>query len=405
MTRALVRACPVCSNDRGDVRHVQTLAIPDELGFADGFAVVTCSRCGFAFADIAITQQQLDQSYEEHSKYADETLLADAASSDPPWDTERLAGVAAWLSEQIQERDLRILDAGCAGGSFLGSMKAHGFSSLVGIDPSPRAAAIARRRHGVEAVAESFLAMPAALGSFGLVTLHHTLEHLGNVRGAVAALRSVLDDDGLAYLEVPNARCYADYLTSPFQDFNTEHINHFSLATLDRLMQSAGFVAVALGEKTIFASSRHQYPAAFGLWRKDIASESLATVAYDEPLVEGIVRYISESHALMAQIDAALRNSLSSSDAVYLWGTGQLAFKLARDTVLATKQVTFVDGSPEKQGLHINGSAIIAPADVAADDRPIVLGSILAADSIAAAIRGRFGDDRRIVRLPERVPA
>nr|QOL00450.1 hypothetical protein [uncultured organism] len=401
MKKTLLRPCPVCAHGTGRLAHTQRLCVPDELGAADAFDVVTCARCGFAFADVATTQVELDQTYEEHSKYADASLLADASYSDPPWDTARMDAVAAWLSERIGSRATRVLDAGCAGGSFLAALKARGFDALTGIDPSPRVAALVRARYGIDAVAASFFSLPPALGTFGLVTLQHTLEHLGDVRGAVRALRATLDDGGLAYVEVPDARRYTDFLAAPFQDFNTEHINHFSLAGLDRLMQANGFVAEAIGEKTIFASARHPYPAAFGLWRKS-SHEPAATLAYDSDLVAGIGRYVEESNRLMRRIDTELRAALVRDEHVVLWGTGQLAFKLLTDTVLAQKSVTCIDGSPEKNGLHINGARILAPGDLPADDdRPIVIGSIHAADGIAAAIRSRFGPDRRIVRLSE----
>jgi len=40
----------------------------------------------------------------------------------------------------------------------------------------------------------------------------------------------MLKKDGkqIVYIEVPDAARYIDFLYSPFQDFNTEHINHLS---------------------------------------------------------------------------------------------------------------------------------------------------------------------------------
>jgi hypothetical protein len=235
------------------------------------------------------------------------------------------------------------------------------------------------------------------------VTLQHTLEHLSDVRAAIAALWNTLDVDGFAYVEVPDARRYAEYIAAPFQDFNTEHINHFSLSVLDRLMQEHGFTPESIGEKVIHASAKHLYPAAFGLWRKRPAQTQVPVDRYDAELVSAIGWYVERSTALMERIDAALRAALEPDDGdVLLWGTGQLAFKLLRETVLHDKVVTCVDGSPAKQGLHINGAPILAPEDLQAHDgRPIVIGSIHAADAIVAAIRRRFGDERRIIRLPE----
>ena len=49
---------------------------------------------------------------------------------------------------------------------------------------------------------------------------------------AIANLRALLQEGGLLYVEVPDARRYAEQVNAPSQDFNCEHINHFSLQCL-----------------------------------------------------------------------------------------------------------------------------------------------------------------------------
>lgn len=397
----LERPCPLCEGCACSLRYSQRLTLPVEFGFVANLDVVTCDRCGFAFANVPLSQRDIDRTYEDHSKYADDSLIASAAS-DPPWDVDRLRSVATWLANQVDDRTTRVLDVGAAGGSFLAAMRDEGFASVLGIDPSPAAARLAKQRNNIEVIAGSFLTPPPNLGSFGLVTLQHTLEHLRDVRGSIAFLRAVLDDGGLAYLEVPDARRYADFVAAPFQDFNTEHINHFSLAKLAEAMSNAGFIPIATGEKAIFASASHRAPAAYGLWRKT-SPPSQAAVSFDAGLVEAIERFVRVSEAAMRHIDEALRAQLHDDREVVLWGTGQLAFKLLADTVLREKRVTLVDASPRKQGLHVGGSPIAAPESLGGSHAPIVVGSILAADAIAAAIAGAY-PHRRVVRLPEAQP-
>lgn len=403
MSIRLVRPCPLCAFERGTIRHVQHLAVPDEYGTSGELSFATCDRCGFAFANVGESQEHIDRTYAERSKYADADVIADASFTDPPWDAERLANVASRLALAIPDRGTRVLDAGCAGGSFLGYMKELGFTSLVGIDPSPRATEVAARIHGVHTVAGSFMTAGATLGTFGLVTLQHTLEHLRDVRPAIAALRDLLDDGGLAYVEVPDACRYAELLFAPFHDFNTEHINHFSLDALVALARSAGFLPVDAFEKTIACSPRHPYPAACGLFRKggERDRSSAEDIAYDRRLVEAIDAFIDRSRALMTQIDGTLRTALRDEEEVVLWGTGQLAYRLLRDTVLAEKHVVLVDGARQKQGLHVDGRPIVAPSTLSPDGAPIVMTSVVAADAIEAAIRQTLGTRRCIIRLPE----
>ena len=69
------------------------------------------------------------------------------------------------------------------------------------------------------------------------------MEHVRDVKPALASLERFMTGRALIYVEVPDASRYAAFAWSPFQDFNSEHINHFSLASLDNLLRQAGLPA------------------------------------------------------------------------------------------------------------------------------------------------------------------
>lgn len=405
MLKTLIRACPACRNDRGEVKHVQRVAVPDELRFADCFDVVSCTRCGCTFADIPNAQSDIDESYKEHSKYADTSLYADEATPsgapEAPWDIARLRGVADHVSDTIGRRDARILDAGCASGTFLGLLKERGFTALWGIEPSPLAAATARRLHHVQAITGSFVTPPETIGRFDFIALQHVLEHITDVREALSSLFGLLNVGGLAYIEVPDAQHYADHLVAPYHDFNTEHINHFSIPVMRAMMEDAGFETVSTAEKVVMCAPRRSYPALYGTWRRPaIAAVPGDARSRDLALVHGIDRYVEESSKLMDAIDARLRSSLQGEAEVIVWGAGQLSMKLLRDTVLAEKHVVaIVDGSAQKQGLHMHGSIVVSPAAAREMRAPIVITSIHHQDAILAAIERQFGAGRRVIVL------
>ena len=419
-TKALSRPCPLCDASEGEVLHTQEYAAPPEIQTQRIVDVVGCPACGLVFADVAIAQTDLDKVYEEHSKYADTTLFGrgptlearEAAAPMPPeapWDLARLEATADYLADQVADRGARILDAGCATGSLLGYLWRHGFTDLVGLDPSPLAVATATRIHPIVGVVGSFVTPPADLGQFDLVMLTHVLEHLGDVRTAAASLARLVRPGGLAFLEVPDAARYAELMVAPFHDFNTEHINHFSVALLDRLATEHGFDAVDLGTKTVMCSARHSYPAAYGLFRKRPSSGSPVAPARnanscvaDLGLVEETKRYVAASTALLARIDADLRVELRDMPSVAIWGAGQLTMKLLCDTVLADVDlVAIVDGSPQKHALVMAGHVVQAPEVLGDRDVTIVIGSMHHAESIASAIAERL-PRATVVRLAER---
>jgi 2-polyprenyl-3-methyl-5-hydroxy-6-metoxy-1,4-benzoquinol methylase len=124
-----------------------------------------------------------------------------------------------------------------------------GFRNLVGVDPSS-ACVENTRRGGCHAYRGDLAHLPAEIGRFDAVILTSVLEHVPDVKRAISALLSVCAEKGRIFLEVPDAAGYADNLHAPFQDINTEHINHFSIASLRNLMAQFGF-APALEEHVL----------------------------------------------------------------------------------------------------------------------------------------------------------
>lgn len=416
MDRVLIRPCPVCEGQVGQTLHAQRFAVIDEFGSQEKVDIVACGRCGMVFSDLETDQDALDRSYEESSKYADMSLYAqdegpvgeqagEAPDSSPdateaPFDLDRLQETATWLSEWFDDRGLRVLDAGCATGSLLRFLGEQGWQYVVGLDPSPVATEAARRVHGVEAHTASFLNPPEKIGQFDLVILSHVLEHLVEVQPAVESMLELTKPGGYVYLEVPDAERYVDYLIAPVHDFNSEHVNHFSGRSLDLLMRRRGFESVTLGRKVVEIAPDRPYPAVFGVWRCPDEPSKPTKVTRDERLVDAIEQYVAESANLMGRIDQYLRDELSGHGEVVVWGAGNLAMKLLTDTVLGAKDVVaVVDGSPQRQGLHLGGVPIVSPTALDRTELPIVVASLHHDEAIVRGIVEEIGLPNPVVTL------
>lgn len=93
-----------------------------------------------------------------------------------------------------------ILDVGCGGGMLLRELRAIGFRSLTGIDAYIQKSFSPER--GIQ-IRKSDLA--AAAGSFDLVMLHHSLEHMPNQEEQLREVVRLMKPDGQCLIRVPLA--------------------------------------------------------------------------------------------------------------------------------------------------------------------------------------------------------
>jgi SAM-dependent methyltransferase len=381
---AVNRFCPVCASSDAAELRVQRFELPAGHPLSDGYRVVQCRRCDFAFADTTASQADYDRFYASFSKYEDGKTGTGAGET--PFDRARLEATARQIAEELADPAARILDVGCANGGLLRALKDLGYRNQCGLDPSPTCVANTKSL-GLEAHQGS-LFKPFPHGLFDCVVLSHTLEHIQDVRGALEWIGERLDPNGrrLVYIETPDATRYVDFLYAPFQEFNTEHINHFSRTSLINALEMAGYETLHTGQKVVEVNANMGHPAVFGFWRKSAVK---AEVPRRDPLmVERMAEYVARSKADLEAMDARLRAVIGKHPRVVVWGTGQLAIKLLIETCLGQADIAaFVDSNPINHGKVLRGVEIIAPAALRDRPEPIVITTTLHHRAIADQIR------------------
>jgi SAM-dependent methyltransferase len=136
--------------------------------------------------------------------------------------------------------DDRILDVGCGAGDFLFALAARGFTALDGCDPfidAPvRAGPVTVHRAAIDA-------LPAE-PTYQLVLFQHSLEHLPDQVGALAAARARLAPDGRIFVEVPVVDSYAWHTYgSDWGDLDApRHLYLHSIRSLSRVAAAAGLL-------------------------------------------------------------------------------------------------------------------------------------------------------------------
>ncbi len=142
-----------------------------------------------------------------------------------------------WMSRTNARTDSRILDVGYGDGTLLSALSAAGYRDLTGIDPfvEPMESA-----NGVRLFRQT---MDDHQGTYDVVMLHHSLEHMADPEQALGHVRRLLDPTGWALVRMPVAGSYG-WRTYREHWLGLEPPRHLVIPSIEgmrRLADRAGF--------------------------------------------------------------------------------------------------------------------------------------------------------------------
>lgn len=129
-----------------------------------------------------------------------------------------------------------VLDVGCAYGELLYYLKKKYHCEVVGIEPSKETANLGKKMFDIS-IKPSVLEEFNTKQKFDVVLCRHTLEHVDNPLSFLKKIKSILNTNGLLYLEVPN-------ILKPTGGFSlnkflySEHLQTFSAYNLFKLLRN-----------------------------------------------------------------------------------------------------------------------------------------------------------------------
>jgi SAM-dependent methyltransferase len=249
-------SCPIC----GGALSAPLLEGHDRLHGTPGtFSVARCHSCGLAVTLPVVAPAQLQSLYP--APYATYDTLPTGALGLLSRTAQRLLSWQALhttpFDRLAREPAGRLLEVGCGRGD-LGSWLLQRGWSVVGVEPSAQACAVARRR-GIDARVGTLAEVELEAHAYDVVVFRHSLEHIPDPVADLRLARLALRDGGMAIVSLPNFGCWQRRLFGS-RWFHLElprHRVHFDASSLETALTRAGFAHV----ETLTTSSGGGLPA------------------------------------------------------------------------------------------------------------------------------------------------
>lgn len=244
--KSLPSVCPLCG-DYG----VQDRVAEYRLHLENiGFHILSCQFCQIRWLNPIPSPEYLKHLYD---KAYFEPEAIPYSYRDQIEETAPCFSNTAMTFYQKLKTTGPVLDIGCATGDFLLALHKIGLEG-VGLELSPYAIEIAHERGLEKIIAGDLFTSVLDNQTFAGIHMSHVLEHLPDIHAAMRRIRTLLQNNGLIYVEVPyqfdslldRVNRYLRRGTSVFGPFSIHHCTFFTPKSLHNLLTQHGFEIISL---------------------------------------------------------------------------------------------------------------------------------------------------------------
>jgi 2-polyprenyl-3-methyl-5-hydroxy-6-metoxy-1,4-benzoquinol methylase len=212
------------------------------LDTKNGYDIIFCQECGFKHIIPIPNEHKLTQIYKEEYYSVEKPLYIERMEKDKEWWDLVYSDRYDIFEQYVSFKNRSILDIGSGTGYFLLNGKNRGWTTQ-GIEPSRQAANYSKNVLGLNII-EDFLneKTSGALPKFDVIHMSEVLEHISDPRQLLRITTSLLKNNGILCIAVPNDFNPIQLSLEKVDNFAPwwiappHHINYFDFKSLRNLI-------------------------------------------------------------------------------------------------------------------------------------------------------------------------
>lgn len=341
-----MRLCPICGSNKINVLYQTKLADVNNR-LPDWVEVVACDKCGFCYSNTTASLQDYDEYYTNCNIHGGGVIR-----SQKPEAVMRDKILFKIHSQFCQTMD-EVIDIGCGSGEWLNFLYNNGYQHLTGVDVIERN--VDYLENGIKRYCGSVYDTPRDIHKykFDVVYSLAVLEHLLVPINAVKNMALYLREKGKMIVAVPDMEQISRSDTPCSHHFHQEHINYFSVYSLDALMRNAGMKRI-YNMKMQFGTDAEDLLCA--VYERDSRAHIMPVIR-DEVTASSIRQYLGHAETIENKTYEQVEDIIKQNKSVVIWGCGARAMSVLSSTRLSQADVIkCVDSSNVRIGksIHIN---------------------------------------------------